>query len=348
MSQMKEYWFENRQELHPEDSHQDAPQEPEPYVIDDSAEGKELKQAINLAIHLQRPLLLEGEAGCGKTRLASAIAYELGLPFYRWNIRSTSKVDDGLYEFDALLRLHDVQLLRLYDVQVSGLNSPSGLKSQSRNPENPLDYVRYGPLGRAFKVSREIKKRAVVLIDEIDKADLDFPNDLLTVLDKPWAFRIKEKQDEEKQDEIVQTDYPPIVVITSNREKRDLPEAFLRRCVYFYLEFPGPETLRKIVEMHYAQRQIEIAPEFMPLVEASAQRLKDLRALEPSKKPGTSEFLDWIEAMRLSLAQGQRSLPDLMGYLEPQDKKEKRVPFREVLFKVQRDWQEFGAFRPTV
>jgi MoxR-like ATPase len=240
-----------------------------------------------------------------------------------------SKVDDGLYEFDALLRLYDVQA--------------SGLKSQSRNPENPLDYVRYGPLGRAFKVSREIKKRAVVLIDEIDKADLDFPNDLLTVLDKPWEFRIKEKQDE-----IVQTDYPPIVVITSNREKRDLPEAFLRRCVYFYLEFPGPETLRKIVEMHYAQRQIEIAPEFMPLVEASAQRLKDLRALEPIKKPGTSEFLDWIEAMRLSLAQGQRSLPDLMGYLEPKDKKEKRVPFREVLFKVQRDWQEFGAFRPTV
>jgi MoxR-like ATPase len=253
----------------------------------------------------------------------------LGLPIYRWNIRSTSKVDEGLYEFDALLRLYDVQTREL--------------GNQNRNPEDPENYVRYGPLGKAFNVSREIQKRAVVLIDEIDKADLDFPNDLLTVLDKPWEFRIKEKEDT-----IVKTDYPPIVVITSNREKRDLPEAFLRRCVYFFLEFPTPETLHKIVAMHYAQKQKQISSEMMNLVDVSAQRLTELRALEPSKKPGTSEFLDWIESMRLSLERGQRSLPDLMAQLSPEDKKNKRVPFREVLFKVQRDWQEFGAFRPTV
>jgi MoxR-like ATPase len=331
MSNLREYWFENQSvsERPPGAVHEDTPEKAEPYVIDDDEYGQELKQAINLAIHLQRPLLLEGEAGCGKTRLASAIAYELGLPFYPWNIRSTTKVDEGLYEFDALLRLYDVQTREV--------------TKQKRSPEEPLDYVRYGPLGKAFKVSKEIEKRAVVLIDEIDKADLDFPNDLLTVLDRPWEFRVKEKEDE-----VVKTDYPPIVVITSNREKRDLPEAFLRRCVYFYLEFPVPATLHRIVEMHYALKQQEISAEMMTLVDASAHRLTELRALEPSKKPGTSEFLDWIEAMRLGVERGQRSMTELMSQLDLADKKDKRVPFREVLFKVQRDWQEFGAFRPTI
>jgi MoxR-like ATPase len=319
-----EYWFENQPSRRPEEVHKDSPKDAEPYVIADDEAGQELKQAVNLAIHLQRPLLLEGEAGCGKTRLASAIAYELGLPLYRWNVRSTSKVDEGLYEFDALLRLYDVQT--------------GGVGNQGRKPEEPMDYVRYGPLGSAFDVSREIKKRAVVLIDEIDKADLDFPNDLLTVLDKPWEFRIKEKKDK-----MVKTDHPPIVVITSNREKRDLPEAFLRRCVYFYLEFPSPETLHRIVEMHYALKPEMISEGMMTLVDRSAARLVELRALEPSKKPGTSEFLDWIEAMRMSVALGQRSIADLIKQVES-GKNDKRVPFREVLFKVQRDWQEFGAF----
>ncbi|NJM48850.1 MAG: MoxR family ATPase [Alkalinema sp. RU_4_3] len=316
-----EYWFENQPSRRPEGAHKDSPMAAEPYVIADDDAGRELKQAVNLAIHLQRPLLLEGEAGCGKTRLATAVAYELGLPLYRWNVRSTSKVDEGLYEFDALLRL--------YDVQVPGLD---------RQPENPMDYVRFGPLGEAFDVSRQIKKRAVVLIDEIDKADLDFPNDLLTVLDRPWEFRIREKKGE-----MVRTEHPPIVVITSNREKRDLPEAFLRRCVYFYLEFPEPETLHRIVEMHYGLRSEPISEGMMTLVDRSAARLVELRKLEPSKKPGTSEFLDWIEAMRVSVVEGRRSIADLIGQIEL-DKNDKRVPFREVLFKVQRDWQEFGTF----
>ncbi len=319
-----EYWFENQPSRRPEGAHEDSPKTAEPYVIADDEAGQELKQAVNLAIHLQRPLLLEGEAGCGKTRLASAVAYELGLPLYRWNVRSTSKVDEGLYEFDALLRLYDVQT--------------RDLGEQERKPENPMDYVRFGPLGDAFDVSRRIKKRAVVLIDEIDKADLDFPNDLLTVLDKPWEFRIREKKGA-----MVRTEHPPIVVITSNREKRDLPEAFLRRCVYFYLEFPSKETLHQIVEMHYALKSETISEGMMTLVDRSAERLVALRALEPSKKPGTSEFLDWIEAMRVSVADGRRSISDLIKQIEL-DKNDRRVPFREVLFKVQRDWQEFGTF----
>ncbi|RUT03371.1 hypothetical protein DSM106972_050100 [Dulcicalothrix desertica PCC 7102] len=154
---MARYTFYAKPENRPNDSHPKSPTKPESYIAD-----KELIQAVNLAIYLRRPLLLEGEAGCGKTRLASAVAYELRLPFHRWDIRSTSKAQDGLYTYDAIRRLHDVQVKQL---------DPN----LNYNPSDAKNYRKFGALGKAFNCK---DCPAVVLIDEIDKADLDFPNDL--------------------------------------------------------------------------------------------------------------------------------------------------------------------------
>ncbi|HEY9660657.1 MAG TPA: MoxR family ATPase, partial [Allocoleopsis sp.] len=146
--------------------HKDSPDQPEPYVISDP-----LKKAVNLAIYLRRPLLLEGDAGCGKTRLASAVAYELGLPLYRWDVRSSTKAQDGLYEYDAILRLHDVEVQRIQSVTSIENNdddeNEEGIIPKHRNPGNPKHYRKFGPLGKAFKMT---DRPAVVLIDEIDKA----------------------------------------------------------------------------------------------------------------------------------------------------------------------------------
>jgi MoxR-like ATPase len=320
--------FENDPTRRPSDAHGDSPKMSEPYVIEDA----ELKRAINLAIYLQRPLLLEGEAGCGKTCLATAIAYELGLPLYRWNIRSTSKAREGLYEYDALLRLHDVQVQAV---------DPSG-----REPSQPENYVRYGALGKAFQLG---ECPGVVLIDEIDKADLDFPNDLLTVLDKPWTFEIPEagrkNPDTGKiENKVVMATHPPIVIITSNREKFSLPKPFLRRCVYYYMQFPSQTSLKAIAQQHFgaSSEQVQLTESSplaldLGLVDAAIARLEQLRNGERQleKKPGTSEFLDWVKAMHRF---GEVS--NLIGQLKV-DAKSDRVPFREVLFKVQRDWQNF-------
>lgn len=157
--------------------HPDSPNRPEPYVA-----PSELIEAVNLAIFLRRPLLLEGEAGCGKTRLARTVAYELGLPYYTWSVRSTSRAQEGLYTYDAILRLHDVHTRQI--------EAPINVAVPSqRDPRNPQHYRKFGALGKAFSLT---DCPAVVLIDEIDKADIDFPNDLLTVLDEPWRFDIPE------------------------------------------------------------------------------------------------------------------------------------------------------------
>jgi MoxR-like ATPase len=303
--------------------HPKVPQESEPYVVNDP----ELIEAVKLAIYLQRPLLLEGEAGCGKTRLAMAIAYELGLPFYRWDIRSTSKAKEGLYEYDALLRLHDVQVK-----QVGG-------QLEDRDPTKSEDYIRYGALGYAFKL---MEYPAVVLIDEIDKADLDFPNDLLTVLDRPWAFEVPEVmikeigETENKPLKIGPAKHPPIVIITSNKERKELPLPFLRRCIYYYIQFPKSDGLRKIIDAHYPP-SVDAVPDAR-LVEAASQKLIAIRE-QPGlfKYPGTSEFLDWIAAMTKF---GETS--PLLQQLQVLDSKS--IPFREVLLKVQKDW---GLFTPS-
>jgi MoxR-like ATPase len=305
--------------------HPDAPHTPEPYVAAD-----ELTTAVNLAIYLQRPLLLEGDAGCGKSRLAMHVAYELGIPLYEWYVRSTSRAQDGLYTYDSILRLHDVQLRR-HDRQDSRANEPEARrKSAKRDPENPMDYVTYGALGKAFKLAA---CPAVVLIDEIDKADIDFPNDLLTVLEKPWKFEIHEADEPP-----IQAKHPPIVIITSNKEKGNLPAPFLRRCIYYYIEFPSdPLRLKAIVDAHYeARKEQEDTPApAANLVDAAARRFLDIRAKgDLYKKPGTSEFLDWLEALR-----GFRDLKDLASLLGDPNAK---LIYPELLFKLRTDWQRYA------
>ncbi|MDX1984582.1 MAG: MoxR family ATPase [Bryobacteraceae bacterium] len=270
---------------------------PNPYI----ATG-ELIDAVNLALDLERPLLLEGEPGCGKTTLAANVAFELNTKYRPWLVRSSSKAQDGLYTYDAILRLHDVHL------------DQHGRKPDKRDPANPRDYRKFGPLGEAF----EADQREVVLIDEIDKADLDFPNDLLAVLEKPRTFDIP------YTGESITAKHPPLVIITSNKEKGDLPAPFLRRCVYYYLPFPeSEEGLFRIVAAHFPQQPQESE------VRKWIRRFLKLRsATTLRRKPGTSEMIDWFTA----LFRNGKAADD--GPL----------PYPELLFKVREDWQRRNEF----
>jgi MoxR-like ATPase len=290
-----------------------------------------LVKAVNLAIFLRRPLLVEGEAGCGKTRLARAVAFELGLPYYPWWVRSTSRAQDGLYTYDAILRLQDVHVPPAPSpaAAASTPNAGAGGKgvTPARNPEHPKDYRKLGALGKSFEL-RECP--AVVLIDEIDKASLDFPNDLLSVLDEPWSFHIPETG----EDIVASSDCRPIVIITSNKEKGNLPAPFLRRCVYFYLPFPDTvDRLKEIVATHYRDRQDQ-APS-NELLSAAATGFLEIRARDDlHKKPSTSEFLDWIEALR-----GFESSPYTATRLKNELKES--PPFPELLLKLRSDLARF-------
>lgn len=284
-----------------ESPHKDSPEKAEPYIC-----SAPLRDAVNLAIHLGRPLLLEGEAGCGKTKLARAVAYELGLAFYPWYVNSGTTVKQGLYNFDTIGRLHDVQM-RNQNVQTK------------RNPDKIDDYITYGPLGNAF---RNREGRSVVLIDEIDKASVDFPNDLLTTLDDDYKFTIAETG------EVIEPADAPIIFITSNREKGDLPEPFLRRCLYYFVEFPNDEALRKIVGAHYRDEKPSNTPSG-DLVEKAVSRFNQLRGTTRIKKPGTSEFLDWLEALQTFKNDGP--------YLPDDLRDDRPVPYPETLFKLKED-----------
>lgn len=307
MQSAKQYRFYGDPHRRPDPAPAEAWDRPEPYVAE-----PELIQAVNLAIHLGRPLLLEGEAGCGKTRLASAVAYELGLPFERWDIRSTSRAKEGLYEYDAILRLHDVEAQKVD-------------RNLGRNPSDPKDYRRFGALGKAFKRD---DRSTVVLIDEIDKADLDFPNDLLAVLDDPWEFFIPETQ------EPIKATHQPIIIITSNKEKNNLPFPFLRRCLYYFVEFPNsPDQLKKIVEAHYQAQSAKVPPD--SLIKAAADRFLSIREEGGLFKiPGTSEFLDWLDALWSFEAK---------PYKAATLKKRQSVPYPEILFKLRTDWKKHAS-----
>ncbi len=309
MSNTKRYTFTGDSSNRPQDSHADSPCEAEPYLAD-----PELIEAVNLAIYLRRPLLLEGEAGCGKTRLASAVAYELGLPLYRWNIRSDTKALEGQYTYDAILRLYDVQT-KQFDANLL------------RDPSDVQAYCKLGAIGKAFKIA---DRPAVVLIDEIDKADIDFANDLLTVLDQPWSFFIPETN----QTIQATPGNEPIVIVTSNKEKGNLPAPFLRRCIYHFVKFPDdPQRLQEIVEQHYRDREAKAQPKASLLAEASKQFLAVRQAKSWVKTPGTSEFLDWVEAL-------QNFAPKPYG-LEKL-KSEELLPYRNLLFKLRADLQQSG------
>jgi MoxR-like ATPase len=317
---LKSPWtFYGLQEQVRSQRHPGAPTKAVPYLP-----AKKLVEAVNLAIYLNRPLLLEGEAGCGKTQLAKAVAYELGVPFYPWYVRSTSKAREGLYTYDSLLRLYDVHAYQLQPQPGSEAPSSGGAQKQSRDPSVAANYVRYGPLGQAFKLA---DCPAVVLIDEIDKADLDFPNDLLTILDDPWMFKVEETGKK------VTAKHKPIVIITSNKEKGNLPAPFLRRCLYYYVEFPEDvERLKQIVATH--SELGDTKPPDSEVLDRASHRFIELRKDGGlHKKPGTSEFLDWLAI--LSEAHEPAEALTRLGAENP--------PHPELLFKLRADWQRFAA-----
>ena len=280
-----------------------------------------LKKALNLAIALKRPLLLEGEPGCGKTRVATALAYELSCKqlgsqkqpksdhpadwwnFYIWNVTSTSRAQDGLYTFDAVGRLRDAQLMGTDPERLQQFlgDDAESLKTRMRDKK---EYRDFGPLGQAL---RNQTHRPVLLIDEIDKADSDFPNDLLLELDE-LRFTIPETNEPIGPPQPHNT---PIVLITSNREK-PLPEAFLRRCLYYYVPFPKIDTLKRIIEARFGER---IAQKDK-IVEQALEQFDDIHQLlerQPgSRPPGTSELLEFLTA----LIQAERSVEDTIAELE--------------------------------
>jgi len=222
-----------------------------------------LRHAVNVAVALGRPLLVRGEPGTGKTLLAENVAQALGLPLWRWHVKSTTKARDGLYVYDTVARLHDS---RFGDGEVKDISR----------------YIKLGPLGEALVAP----SRVVLLIDEIDKADLEFPNDLLHELDS-MRFRI-----DETGREIVARERP-VVVITSNNEK-ELPDAFLRRCVFHYIEFPTRELMSQIVKVHHPDLPDRVLDQTLDV-------FYNLRATPRlRKRPSTSELIDWICALRRS------------------------------------------------
>ena len=247
---------------------------------------RDLTLAVNAAVTLQRPLLIKGEPGTGKTMLAEEVAAALGLPLLQWHIKSTTKAQQGLYEYDAVSRLRDSQL---GDDRVKDIGN----------------YIVKGVLWQAF----EAEQPTVVLIDEIDKADIEFPNDLLRELDR-MEFHVYETR------QTIQARHRPIVFITSNNEK-ELPDAFLRRCFFHYIRFPDRDTMQRIVDVHFPGLKKALLTEAMEVFFG----LRDIPGLK--KKPSTSELIDWLkllvaEEIPLTALQSQDNkiaVPPLVGAL---------------------------------
>ena len=266
---------------------------------------QDLMLAVNAAITLQRPLLVKGEPGTGKTMLAEQLAESFGCKLITWHIKSTTKAHQGLYEYDAVSRLRDSQLGvdKVHDVR---------------------NYLKKGKLWEAF----EAEERVILLIDEIDKADIEFPNDLLQELDK-MEFYVYET------DETIKAKVRPIIIITSNNEK-ELPDAFLRRCFFHYIKFPDAVTMQKIVDVHFPGLKAE-------LLTAAMKTFYDVRNLPGlKKKPSTSELLDWLKllvaedipAEALQSQDNKVAVPPLVGALL---KNEQDVTLFEKLVFMQRN-----------
>ena len=246
----------------------------------------ELMSAVEVARALEKPLLIKGEPGTGKTMLAEAISQAFNMPLYIWNIKSTTKAQDGLYVYDTIQRLYDSQF-------------------GEEGVDDIRHYIKFGKLGEAF----QSKEQVILLIDEIDKADLEFPNDLLWELDK-MEFYIHETK------ETIKATKRPIVIITSNAEK-ELPDAFLRRCIFHYISFPEKEEMEEIVKVHFDNIDEHLMKQAMDTF-YWIRDIKDVR-----KKPSTSELIDWLHAL-------------IIGGIDP-DVIHKQLPYLGVLIKKDED-----------
>ena len=246
----------------------------------------ELLSAVNIAVTLQKPLLIKGEPGTGKTMLAQAVSEALGKRLIIWNVKSTTKAQDGLYVYDVVQRLYDSQF-------------------GNEGVDNIAKYIKLGKLGEAFQSEEQV----VLLIDEIDKADLEFPNDLLWELDQ-MEFYIPETK------ETIRAKQRPIVIITSNAEK-ELPDAFLRRCVFHYIDFPDQEQMEAILRVHFEHLEEDLVRQAL----AAFYWVRELRDIE--KKPSTSELVDWLRAM-------------VAGGVDPA-RVAREIPFAGVLLKKDKD-----------
>lgn len=253
---------------------------------------EDLQTAVNAALHLQRPLLIKGEPGTGKTLLAFEVAKALGMELFTWHIKSTTSAQQGLYEYDAVSRLRDSQLgdERVHDI---------------------ANYIKPGAVWKAF----ESDKQSLLLIDEVDKADIEFPNDLLQELDV-MEFYCYELQ------RTIKAKHRPLIIITSNNEK-ELPDAFLRRCFFHYIQFPDRETMRKIVDVHFEDLGDALFKEATDLF----YELRDLRGMK--KKPSTSELIDWMKLLILGKV-GPKDLDKV-------DLKKELPPFAGSLLKNEQD-----------
>ena len=252
----------------------------------DYVASEELMAAVDIAIALEKPLLIKGEPGTGKTMLAEAISQSMGKDLYIWNIKSTTKAQDGLYVYDTIQRLYDSQF-------------------GEEGVDDIAHYIKLGKLGEAFKADKQV----ILLIDEIDKADLEFPNDLLWELDK-MEFYIHETR------ETIKAKERPIVIITSNAEK-ELPDAFLRRCIFHYITFPDRDQMTEIVHAHFENLEDNVLKNALDTF-YWIRSIKDVR-----KKPSTSELIDWIRALTIS-------------GIDPEHLRE-QLPFLGVLLKKDED-----------
>ncbi|GCA85858.1 hypothetical protein MiHa_03843 [Microcystis aeruginosa NIES-2522] len=289
--------------------------------------GDELIEVVNLAIELGMPLLLEGEPGCGKSRLAHALVYEFNyrqesnpIKYYEWIVQSTSKAEDSLYQYDYIGRLQAAQIseiLRQKEIEESS--------SEPKNPATSKDWVDLQPLGKAFKQSKDKQEQSVVLIDEIDKADRDFPNDLLLAIESRRFFIKETGETIQANDQAF-----PLIIITSNQEK-NLPNAFLRRCIYHYIELPNQERLRKILTERFTDAEQEVIIKAVDRF-LEVRTSQDETKSEGEKKVSTSELIAWFKSLL------KYKPEEIIAKLN-----EDKLPHASVLLKSRTDLQDYGT-----